>query len=251
MAVFYPNTLPAPSSYRMVPAQQLSFTAEEEYGPREFRNITRYPGASASVTFQFLNDDYKVFKTWWVTQLLYGHRWFVINLPSAGGMAAHRVRFATKYSASKRGYRHIEVTVELEIRERLFAPPVPEVFTSLPYPTVIEESLNITHAILSAKFLSILTEESINISHSILSGILLQPLKTYSDWPDESLNISHGVLSGNLITVLIEYNLWPQESVDISHAILSGSLVQVLVDYNNWPDESVNISHSIISGILS
>jgi hypothetical protein len=122
MTVAYPSSLPGPATYGMEPSPQLATTVEDGIGPIDSRRRTRDPGAISSVTFRYLNDQYKVFLSWWITDLLYGHRWFTINLPSAGGITSHTVKFDSKFKAVKRGYRYVEVSCDLEILERRFVP---------------------------------------------------------------------------------------------------------------------------------
>jgi hypothetical protein len=111
-------------SFGLKPTSQLAMSAGDDMGPIDYRRRTQQTTAIASVSFRFLNDQYKVFLAWWQNTLLYGHKWFTINLPSARGNVTHYARFATKFIASKRGFRYIEVTAELELRERQIDAPI-------------------------------------------------------------------------------------------------------------------------------
>lgn len=84
--------------------------------------MSRQPSAFTPVVFRFLEDDYAQFVDWWKTDLKYGHKWFWINLPSAGGITWHVARFAERYVAKLTGHRAWEVTAKLELRERQFEP---------------------------------------------------------------------------------------------------------------------------------
>ena len=120
----YPETLPGVSTFILTPTVQV-LQSENEMGPVAGRRRTRQPGATAEVRFRFIATDYAVFVEWWKTELLYGHRWFLINLPSAGGITWHYVRFSDRYRATLNGHRNWEVQASLEIRDRQFAPAVP------------------------------------------------------------------------------------------------------------------------------
>lgn len=105
----------------MDPTQQVLGT-DNEIGPKAFRRRSRQPGAFTPVAFRFLEDDYKTFVNWWKTSLNYGHKWFWIELPSAGGITWHVVRFAERYVAKLEGHRYWTVTAKLELRDRRFEP---------------------------------------------------------------------------------------------------------------------------------
>lgn len=124
MTAVYPVTLPGPMSFGLKPTSQLAISGGEDMGPMDFRRRTQQTTAIASVTFRYLKDQYKVFLAWWQDTLVYGHKWFTINLPSARGNVAHYAKFATKFVANKRGFRYIEVTAELELRERQIETPI-------------------------------------------------------------------------------------------------------------------------------
>lgn len=124
MTAAYPLSLPAPMSFGLKPTSQLAMSAGDDMGPIDYRRRTQQTTAIASVTFRFVNDQYKVFLAWWQDTLLYGHKWFTINLPSARGNVTHYAKFATKFMASKRGFRYIEVTADLELRERQIDAPI-------------------------------------------------------------------------------------------------------------------------------
>lgn len=125
----YPATLPGPSRVNFRPGLQVLASDGGELGPIDVRRRSRQPTADAQVTFRYLEDDYRTFVTWWKATLLYGHRWFTLPLPSANGLVDHVVRFAKKYSGQTQGHRYVEVTAEIEIRERkigveIVVPPI-------------------------------------------------------------------------------------------------------------------------------
>lgn len=119
----YPEQLPGVSTFRLVPTAQI-LAGENETGPLALRRRSRQPGATAEVTFRFVESDYAVFMDWWKTDLLYGHRWFTISIPSAGGVTWHTVRFADRPRAALQGHRYWELTTTIEIRDRQFTPAV-------------------------------------------------------------------------------------------------------------------------------
>lgn len=113
----YPATIPGPTRVSFRPGVQLVSSADE-LGPVAVRRRSRQPTADAQVSFVYLEDDYATFVAWWRDTLLYGHRWFTLALPSANGLVDHVVRFARKYSAQVRGHRYVDVSCDLEVRER-------------------------------------------------------------------------------------------------------------------------------------
>lgn len=117
----YPSTLPGPSSLSIEPVPQV-LASDNEQGPRAVRRRTRVPGAGTPVTFRFLESDYTTFVEWWKTDLKYGHKWFWIQLPSAGGITWHVARFAERYNARMEGHRYWTVDAQLEVRERQLTP---------------------------------------------------------------------------------------------------------------------------------
>jgi hypothetical protein len=104
----------------MEPTAQVLAT-DTELGPKAFRRRSRQPGAFTPVSFRFLESDYATFVAWWKTTLKYGHKWFWIELPSAGGITWHVARFAERYKATLDGHRYWNVTARLELRERQFS----------------------------------------------------------------------------------------------------------------------------------
>ena len=120
----YPDLLPGVSTFRLTPGAQ-GIRSENETGPVALRRRSRQPWATAEVTFRYIETDYATFIAWWKNDLVYGHRWFTINIPSAGGITEHYVRFADRPRAALQGHRHWELTTTIEIRDRQFAPVAP------------------------------------------------------------------------------------------------------------------------------
>lgn len=113
----YPSTLPIPKSVQLTAANQQLSGPEE--GPYETRRRSMVPGATVSATFKYLKFQYKIFVEWYKSDLKYGHKWFVLYLPSAAGIVPHVVRFKEPYQAALHGHTYWEVSANLEVRERI------------------------------------------------------------------------------------------------------------------------------------
>jgi hypothetical protein len=113
----YPAQLPGPTTFVLAPGSQV-VGGGNEGGPIALRRRSRQPTAKAQVSFRFLENDYEVFVDFWKTSLLYGHRWFILPTPGAIGIAPQVVRFDTRYTASKQGFRYMDVSAALELRSR-------------------------------------------------------------------------------------------------------------------------------------
>ena len=136
----YPTTLPLPKTVNLSAAEQrLSSPSEDPY---ETRRITFVPGAVAAVTFKFLNGQFKQFREWYVYDLIDGHKWFSMKMPSAVGLVNHIVRFTEPPQEKLLAHRHWEVSATLEVRERIFDNRL--LLTSRPYSIEVEESIDNT-----------------------------------------------------------------------------------------------------------
>lgn len=117
----YPSSLPGVCKFNGEPVPQSIATPDAM--AVAYRRRSRVPGSSVNVGWKYLESDYKVFRTWWESELLNGHKWFAMQLPSAAGIVNHIVRFGDQhYDAKMNGHRFWEVTAQLEIRERAFRP---------------------------------------------------------------------------------------------------------------------------------
>jgi len=103
--------------------------AGDSDGPKDLRRFTLVPGATVDVSFRFLRDQYSAFVKWLKVDLKRGLRWFMLPLPSAAGITPHVVRFKGRPQGSMGGHRYWEVTAEIEIRERRYAPLTNVVFS--------------------------------------------------------------------------------------------------------------------------
>lgn len=111
-------------TYGLTASSQLASSPPGELGPIDNRRRTQQTSSVAPATFRFLLDQYATFVAWWKSDLAYGHKWFTITLPSARGNVTHYARFTSKYTANKKGYRFMEVSCELELRERQIEEPI-------------------------------------------------------------------------------------------------------------------------------
>lgn len=117
----YPMTLPGVSTYSVEPTPQV-LASENDTGPRAFRRRSIVPGANASVSFRYLENDYTTYLNWFKVTLKRGHKWFWIQLPSAGGLTWAVARFKKKPREKMDGHRYWTVSADLEVRERAFSP---------------------------------------------------------------------------------------------------------------------------------
>lgn len=115
----YPTGLPGVAQWRIKPTAQV-LAGDNPGGPRDTRRRSVVPGAVGQAGWTFIEEDYATFVAWWRTTLLRGHKWFWIELPSAGGITWHVVRFNGPYQARLNGHRSYVVSAELEVRERQF-----------------------------------------------------------------------------------------------------------------------------------
>lgn len=114
----YPATLPIPKAIQGSPSSQLLSGSDD--GQYSVRRRTMVPAASLSASFKFLENQYQQFMDWYRVELKYGHKWFMINMPSGAGIVPHVARFMSPPNGKLNGYRHWEVTADFEIRERQF-----------------------------------------------------------------------------------------------------------------------------------
>lgn len=97
-------------------AQVLSGT--DDTAPLAFRRLSRNPSAKSQVTWTFLEGEYKIFVAFFRDQLLFGHKWFYLRLPTALGFQYCVVRCSEVYTANQTGFDKWDVSLSLYIRER-------------------------------------------------------------------------------------------------------------------------------------
>lgn len=251
----YPRSLPGPSTYILAPSAQ-GLGSDNEAGPEALRRRSRQPGATAQVTFRYPERDYATFKTWWEDRLAFGHRWFLINLPSAGGITWHYVRFADRYRARLAGHRSWEVSATLELRDRAFAPVVLDFALTLVsafYPIPIVDELD-PAASLDRGYVLAPTSDHMESTAALTAGALTVVVSylTHAQ-PAESFDNTAALQAGTL-DVVVAYLTYsnPKESFDNSATITAGSLT-VVVAYLDYaiPTESLDNSASLLSGTLA
>lgn len=136
----FPVTLPSAWAYNGQPGPQ-GLSTEGDMAFVQQRRVTRVPGATSSVGWTFLENEYATFVTFFRDTLLNGQRWFIVALPSSKGFEYVLARFTDKrYQMSSKGFRYFEVTCELEIRVRAIGQqsdnvPLPPVPAPPPTPT--------------------------------------------------------------------------------------------------------------------
>lgn len=244
----YPSSLPGVAGFQMTPTPQVVST-DIDRSARATHRYTQLPGAVANLTWKFDGTDYRVFKDWWRTELLDGHRWFLISLPSANGIVPTIVRFLQHRETQNSGYKYWIVTATVEILERKIKPDVSEDFvTSTIYPIYVPEELlptvSLTFGQLSPP---VMPMDELEPSFTLVSAQLLSPLKT--GYTEDSLKPTFTLLPSTLRTLLLFYDNGVEE-IAPSISLLGGSLDAVLVA-NDIPPEGVVPSITLISGTLT
>lgn len=232
-------------------------SAGDGMGPIDYRRRTQQTTSTVTITFRYLKEQYKTFLAWWITDLKYGHTWFTINLPSARGNVQHYARFTSKFTATKSGYRRMDVNCELEIRERqIVSEEEVLILTSGPYPYMGVESLDLVADFESGFTSTLFLPESIDFSGDFESGTVTVTTTyvTYSLWPFEATDISADFEDGSVTvtTTYVTYSLWPFEDTDISADFEGGSVTvtTTYVSYVNWPAEATDLSADFEAGTL-
>lgn len=112
--VHYPINLPRVGSISTsgVPTTLID---SNTVGPKSTRQLSSLSTATATVTWRFLGEDYKIFMAWWLTDLVQGSRRFYIPLPGQGSVAWHLARFTKPPTCNKKGYQYWDVSAELEL----------------------------------------------------------------------------------------------------------------------------------------
>lgn len=255
MTVRYPDSLPIPATYVLEPGSQVLVGGGDE-SIRSLRRRSRQPWAKAQVSFHYTRSEYSAFKTWWESDLLFGHKLFWINLPSAGGITWHLVRFTDRYTAKLDGHRSWTISSNIEIRDRAFNPVILDytlVLTSAMYPIPIIDELD-SSASLNRGYVLAPTSDFMEGAASLISGSLTVVVSylTHSMDP-ESFDNAAALQSGSLDTVVayLTYDI-PAESLDNSASIIAGSLTVVVayLDYDIQA-ESLDNTATLLSGTLT
>jgi hypothetical protein len=125
----YPDTIPGPKDCSYEPNEQV-LTTQADIGPLAFRRRTRNLGSIDTISFKFFGEEYKIFVDWFRNTISYGHKKFLINLPSAGSLTWHICRFNEPPTTKLIGHGAWEVSGTIEVVERalnlvILPPPDP------------------------------------------------------------------------------------------------------------------------------
>lgn len=123
--------------------------------------------------------------------------------------------------------------------------------TSLPYPVVAEDAIDVGMSIVSAGFKTfVFPPELMDVDAAILSGSVIEVLKTYTVLPDE-MNTAMSVVSGSFTEfTFLNYESPTAEQMNVSAIVLNGTLINGLIVTTMEP-EGVNVSAQILEGTLS
>lgn len=208
----FPPDLPGVTSFKWTSGKQL--LANEPPGPRSVRRLSRVPSATAEVQFQFVGDEYAVYMDFWRNDLIRGHRWFLLTLPSAAGFKPHLVRFKTHATNASGGHQFIRVTAEIDVRARRIAPEVLDIFiTSTPYPVFVRDSLEAGAVPVALTMTEPLATDVEAVDLSMLPvGLTMAALvKSYTEDP-EAVDAAMTALALTMAAVRRAYTV-PAESV--------------------------------------
>lgn len=121
----FPVSLLRPATWSMtsrVTSRSTSEVFEESAAPQQ-RQLSRIPLGDVSVSWQFYQGAYKLFRQFGKDDLLHWHRWFEMEVPSGEGYVTRIVRFVNPPTATNAGYRLFKVTASLEFFDRFLPPP--------------------------------------------------------------------------------------------------------------------------------
>ncbi len=112
----YPATLPGPVSWEARPVVgALSSVGLSDRAALELRRISARRVYEASVSWQFLEAEYAAFTEFFRTDLLSGHKWFLMPIPSGAGYVEEAVRFVGRPAARNSGLTAFQVDAQLEL----------------------------------------------------------------------------------------------------------------------------------------
>ena len=251
----YPADLPGVATHILTPTDQL-LRSDNDSGPESLRRRSVQPSANAQISFRYSKEEYSLFKAWWTDVLLFGHRWFLIRIPSAGGITWHYVRFTDRYRSKLVGHRYWDVSASIELRERAFAPVDLDyaiILSSNLYPVHIVDELDTAANLITGRVLAPVSdymEATANIIQGSLDVVVAYLTHSLvSESFDNAANITAGSL-----TVAVSYLTYdvPSESFDSAASIQAGSLTVVAgyLDYT-IPAESLDPTANLISGVLA
>lgn len=249
----YPEDLPIPRAFRLTPTQQVLGT-DADAGPIAYRRRSRQPGATATIEFRYLRDEYSRYVEWFKSDLKYGHKWFWINLPGPNGIKLQIIRFMDKPKAVLEGHRFWTVTAQIEIRDRLVPSEEVMLLTSSPYPYMSADSTDISADFDRAWCVNLDNIGKVDLVCDFESCSLVVVVAYIDyDMQVESIDIAVDFESGT-VTVTTTYESYSAqpEAVDISVDFESGLLTvtTTYVTYSNWIPEIIDLSMDFESGTL-
>lgn len=247
-APVFPDGLPNPSSFSWMPSQQV-MPSSNEGAARYVRRLSREPSAEAEVVWQLTSPQNATFWAWWRTDLLNGHRWFIVNIPSAVGIRLHLVRFINHPKRTLIGAGYSKLECKIEVLNRRIQNDILNLYvTSTLYPVLGYDSMTSGFAVISGSFRSpTLVDDSMTSSISITSATLSVLLKSteYQESVQPTLSVQSAQMPVILRTLDVGF-----ESVQPSVEILSGSLVAILIS-STIPTESIASTFTITSASLA
>lgn len=252
MTPIFPSELPGVSTLEWTAEGNTAIT-EAEVGPKAYRQTSRVPSATATVTWRFLAGDFAVFQDFWKNDLKRGHKWFTLVLPCGAGFAQHVVKFVSHRSAKSDGYGYRTVQAELYVRERKLRPDTVDTYiTTTPYPILVNEALDIGFTVLGGRLGEMVAyaDDHMDIAFTVLSGSLPVALRTYDAYQEDRLDIGFTVISGTLTDVLRTYNAPHEDSMRPAFTVTGGSLEEALVGFDMGV-EAMDIGFTILSGTLA
>lgn len=248
----YPEELPVPSQFKLTPFPQV-LASNTDIGPKDFRRRSRQPGAFAAVEFRYLESEYSIFVEWFKTNLLYGHKWFWIPLPSPNGITPLQARFTAKPTATLGGHRFWTVTGLLEIYDRFSLGPVYPALTSLVYPLeVIEELATFTGDASGSIYDAV---GHLDVITDLIAGTLEATIvyKTIAADP-EAIDVASDMVAGTVtVTIAYESITADPETLDVASDFVSGTVTVTIVYVTHEDpadDEELDVTTDLISGTL-
>ncbi|MES2180730.1 MAG: hypothetical protein V4493_01350 [Pseudomonadota bacterium] len=156
----YPKSLPGVTSVNRTPVSNV--ISDSDDGVQASRRRSRVPSSFDTLEFLFAETDLSIFRDFVKTTLLGSHKWFWIELPSAGAITWHKVRFVSKPVFSEKGFRFRSVTCKVEISERAFEEMISPRVSLLIHGNVkiYDSSINYKKEILTTGSISVSDDES-------------------------------------------------------------------------------------------
>lgn len=250
MTPTFPSDLPKPTTYSLGPSAQVIASDDGSVGPRDFRKISRVPGAFVNLEWQFTPAQYASFVAFWKTDLLNGHRWFLVDVYSAAGLKQHLVRFVRHYEHALIGHTYRRVTGEVEIRDRRIRSEISDLYlTSTLYPLLTSDETTCSLTIVSA-YMSPPVEviDELDVDATIITATMQSLVKFGYD--TNELDVDATILAATMQTVLKDGDAGIDE-VQLSLRILQATMAALLIQYENYAPESLDVQLSIVSASMS